>query len=55
MSGTSDPFFVQLDPNLAYSSRTSKMIRYVKFESEPDYTLETPNNFSVSMSLREEL
>lgn len=54
-SGTSLPFFIQLDPGLVFSSRTSKYIRFVKFESEPDVNLETPNNFSCRMSLREEL
>ena len=53
--GTSLPFFVQLDPNLVYSSRASKYIRFVKFESEPTYSLDTPNNFSARWSIREEL
>lgn len=53
--GTSDPFFIQLDPTLAFSTKTSKYVRYVKFDSEPRYSLETPNNFQCSMTLREEL
>lgn len=53
--GTSDPFFIQLDPSLAFSTKTSKYVRYVKFESEPRYSLETPNNFQCAMTLREEL
>lgn len=55
--GTGRPFFVQFDsnPNLGFSSRTQKYVRYVKFASAPSYALESPTNFSCQMSFREEL
>lgn len=53
--GTSLPFFIQLDPNLAFSTRVGKFIRFVKFENEPSSVLTTPQNWSCSMVLREEL
>lgn len=53
--GTSDPLFAVLDPDLAFSSRASKYIRYVKFESSPQWSLVTPNDFSYAMTMREEL
>ena len=53
--GTSDPLFVVLDPDLAFSTRVSKYTRYVKFEGDPQWSLETPGNFSYAMTLREEL
>lgn len=54
-SGTSLPFFIQLDPDMVFSSTTAKYIRFVKFESEPRYSLDSPNNFSCRMQCREEL
>lgn len=53
--GTSVPFFIIADPDSAFGSVASKYIRYVKFEAEPSWSLETPNNFSYSMNLREQL
>lgn len=53
--GTSIPFFVNLDPDLYYSSSTEQFIRFVKFDSPPRWTLERPRLFSMSMILREEL
>lgn len=54
-NGISYPFFVQLDPDLAFSSRSAKYIRFVKFDSAPVYILETANNYTCQMVLREEL
>ncbi|MDZ4678396.1 MAG: hypothetical protein SGI74_12905 [Oligoflexia bacterium] len=53
--GTSVPFFVILDPDGAFSSSQNFYSRYVKFSSDPNFLLESPNNFSFSMQLREEL
>jgi len=53
--GTSIPFFIVLDPNEAFSSTAGYYVRYVKFESPPSYSLESPGNYACAMSLREEL
>lgn len=55
--GTSNPFFVQFDSNsnLAFSGRSEKYLRYVKFQTAPTYSLESPQNFSCKMDLIEEL
>jgi len=53
--GTGIPFFVQFDPDLAFSSTAAEYIRYCKFENAPSYSLESPGNYSCQMSLREEL
>lgn len=55
--GTSQPFFVQLDsnPNLGFSGRKEKYVRYVKFERAPTWALESPKNFTCSMTLLEEI
>lgn len=54
-NGVSLPFFIQLDPDLAFSSRSAKYIRFVKFDSAPTYSLDSANNFTCQMVLREEL
>lgn len=53
--GTSQPFFVQFDPEAAFFTTVNKSIRYVKFQGEPTYELVSPGNFSCRMVLREEL
>lgn len=53
--GVSNPFFIQYDPNQAFSSEPANMIRYVKFAQPPRYELVSPGNFRCNMSLREEL
>lgn len=53
--GTHYPFFIALDPNNAISSINDYYTRYVKYASDPLYSLESPGIFSMSMSLREEL
>lgn len=53
--GTSLPFFISIDPTPAMSSSSNYYLRFVKLSSEPSYRLESPQNFSCSMSLREEL
>jgi hypothetical protein len=53
--GTAHPFFISFDSAAVFHSTVNKGVRYVKFINEPDYTLESPNNFTLSMQLREEL
>lgn len=53
--GTSQPFFVVMDPDAAYSSTENYMIRYVKFISPPRWSLDRPGIFSATIQLREEL
>ncbi len=53
--GTSNPFFVQFDPDTAFSSAGNNLIRYVKFREPPSYELVSPTNYSCQMVLREEI
>jgi hypothetical protein len=53
--GTGIPFFMQLDPDGVFSSSANYYTRFVKFESEPGYTLVRPNFFETSWNMREEL
>lgn len=53
--GTSNSFFMQFDPDTAFSSSGNKLIRYVKFQNAPSYDLVSPGNFACKMVLREEL
>lgn len=53
--GKSVPFFVAIDNNSMFSTVPQLMVRFVKFEEEPTSTLETPNNYSFNVKLREEL
>lgn len=53
--GTGIPFFIQLDPDGVFSSSANYYTRFVKFESEPKYSLERPNFFQTTWQLREEL
>lgn len=53
--GTSKPFFVVFDAEQAFSTALSRMTKYVKWDSPPQWVLETPNNFSMQMIFREEL
>jgi hypothetical protein len=53
--GTAVPFFIALDNDETFSTDANVMVRYVKFAEPIKFTLETPNNFSADVSLREEL
>jgi hypothetical protein len=53
--GTSVPLFVCVDPDSVFTSSVNRAIKFVKFESEPQTELVSPNNFSMSITLREEL
>jgi len=52
---TCKPFFVSMDSGEVFSTDYNKRIILCKFDSEPSWSLESPNNFSYKMSLREEL
>jgi hypothetical protein len=53
--GTARPFFVLLDPDEAFSTDFKKSLKYVKFASQPRFSLTTPNNYRMSLEFREEL
>lgn len=53
--GKHTPFFVQMDIDLVFGTKTSKHMRFVKFFDSPTFTLNTPNNFSAQLVFREEL
>ena len=53
--GTHSPLFFSFDSEGAFTTVSNKLLRYVKFNRSPSYQLVSPNNFSMSMSLREEL
>lgn len=49
------PFFISLDPDAVFSSSSGKWIKYCRFVSVPKFTLEQPNLYSATWTLREEL
>ena len=53
--GTSVPFPLSMDSDPAFSTSINRRIKYVKFNDEPKYEIVSPNNFTCSMSFREEL
>lgn len=53
--GTGKPFPIIMDKNLVFSVNSQDMTKYVKMLSEPDIRLVSPDNFTVSINLREEL
>jgi len=53
--GTGIPFFVSMDTDAVFSTAANRRIVFVKFASEPDWSLDSPDNFSLSFDLREEL
>lgn len=53
--GTGVPFFVAIDSDARLSSSSQRRLIFCKFASEPSPTLISPNNWEVSMQLREEL
>jgi hypothetical protein len=53
--GTSTPFFVVFDNDEHFSTRQEFYTRYVKFLDAPTLELRTPNNFSMSISLQEQI
>jgi hypothetical protein len=53
--GTARPWFIQLDPDLVYSTSQGIYTKYVRFTSTPRYSLLSPGVFRMDMNLREEL
>lgn len=53
--GLGFPFFVSMDSAEHWSSNKNRRIIYCKFDGAPKYRLESPDNFEISISLREEL
>jgi hypothetical protein len=53
--GVVNPFFISLDTDSVYSESQNRMFKFVKFSSEPQWELVSPNNFSCTMTLREDL
>lgn len=53
--GVSKPFFVSMDTAAAFSSDYRRRIILCKFDSPPTWTLDSPDNFTMELILREEL
>jgi hypothetical protein len=53
--GTGNPFYISIDSQAAFTPTANKMIKYVKFQNVPSWNLVSPNNYSCSMDIREEL
>ena len=53
--GTARPFFIILDENEVFSTNSGDWVKYVKFVREPSISIDSPANFSSSISIREEL
>jgi len=53
--GTAKQFFIIMDNEQAFSTQKQKWCKYVKFFQSPKISLDSPNNFSTKMALREEL
>jgi hypothetical protein len=53
--GTAIPFLMAFDSGSAFSSSAGVYTRMVRYTDAPDYSLESPNNWSMSMELQEDL
>lgn len=53
--GTTDPWFVVIDPDATFSSSAQVYCRYVRFASPPSWRLSSPNCFEMDMELVEEI
>lgn len=53
--GTGKPFFISFDTNAAFSSDFNRMLKFVQFDAEPRFSLQSPNNFSCSMTVIEQI
>jgi hypothetical protein len=53
--GTGVPFICALDSGAVFSTSSQRRLLITKFADEPQYQLISPNNFTVTMRLREEL
>jgi hypothetical protein len=54
-TGTTEPFFINLDPGEVFSIDRFRHFRMVRFATEPRFTLTHPGVWECDMSLREEL
>ena len=53
--GVSVPFPISMDSEASFSSTANRRVKYIKFATEPDYTIVSPDNFTARMRFREEL
>jgi hypothetical protein len=53
--GTGIPFFLAMDPESMFYSSANKSIKFVKFQSEPTWTLIAPNYYEMTMRFKEQL
>lgn len=53
--GTTDPFFINLDPGVVFSVDRNRHFKLVRFASEPRFTLTSPGVWNADMTLREEI
>ena len=53
--GTGKPFFVAIDSGAIISTSSQRRLIFCNFASAPSYTLISPNNWELSMNLREAL
>lgn len=53
--GLGKSWFIIIDPSEAFSNDLERQLRLVKFESGASFTLNTPDNFSIDWTLREEI
>jgi hypothetical protein len=53
--GRAYPFFICLDPNSVFSSNVNRWVKYVRFNANPRHALVSPNVWSGSWPLREEV
>lgn len=53
--GTSRPLFVSFDTNEVFSSDLNRMLKYVKFDQPPRFSLVSPNNFNATTTFLEEI
>lgn len=53
--GTNKPFFVGMDSDAVFSTSANKRILFCKMASNPDWTLISPDNFSLEIQLLEQI
>jgi hypothetical protein len=53
--GTAKPFFIVMDPNEELLPSPQDFVKYVRFTSSPSIVAVSPNNWSASIDIREEL
>jgi hypothetical protein len=53
--GRTKPFFIALDPDEIFATNGETQTRYVAFTSDPSVSFVSPNFWSASWSVREEV